>query len=90
MEEKVQEAPKKRAKKPQSYDRKGQPHYKQVSEAANTGRKAALLAMGMEPKSVSPFPNPEFESDADSEEDVTTDPSEAAAIQLARQQTQAL
>ena len=71
--------------KPQSYDRKGQPRYKEVSAAANTGRKAALLAMGLEPKSVSPYPNPAFEEDADSEEEGITDPSEAAAIQLARQ-----
>ncbi len=64
VEEEVQEVPKKRYKKPQSYDEKGQPCYKKVSEAANTGRKAAPLTMGMEPKSVSPFPNPAFKPDS--------------------------
>ena len=49
-----------------------------------------MVALGLQPKSVSPFPNPAFQEDADHEEEGITDPSEAAATQLARQQTQAL
>ena len=60
VEEEVQEAPKK-ARKLQSYESKGQPRYKEVSEAANTGREAAMVALGLEPKSVSPLPNPAIE-----------------------------
>ena len=48
------------------------------------GRKAALLAMGLEPKSILPYPNPAFEEDAEDDEEGTTEPSLAAAIQLVR------
>ncbi len=41
------------------------------------------------PKSISPFPNLRFEGDDDAEEEGTTETSEAAATQLARQHTQA-
>ncbi len=52
VEEEVQKAPKEQTRKLQAYDRKSQPHYKGVSEAASMGRKAALVALGLEPKSV--------------------------------------
>ena len=60
----------------------------ELSESANTGRKVAMLALGLEVKS-SPFPNLNFMEDED-EDEGTSEASEAAAIQPARQHTQAL
>ena len=88
--EEGQNAPKKKAKKLQSYDSRGCPHYVMPSEAANTGRKDAMMALGLEPRSISPCHNPNVEEDSEAEEESTSEPSEAAAIQLARQHTQAI
>ena len=49
-----------------------------------------MLALDLELKSISPYPKPDFEEDNDAEEEGTSEASEAAAIQLARQQTQAI
>ena len=50
-----------------------------------------MLVLGLESKSISPFPNPRFQEDKDElEEEGTTEASEADAMQLARQQTQAI
>ena len=88
--EEGQEAPKKKAKKPQSYDTKGCPHFKGPSDVANTGMKAAMLAVGLEPKSTSPYPNLNFEEDDQAEPEGTSEASEAAAIQQARQLAKAI
>ena len=48
----VQEAPTKKAKKMPSHDNKGQPHHKEPSTFTNTGRKAAMLALGLKLKSI--------------------------------------
>ena len=57
---------------------------------ANTGRGATILALGLELKSISPYTNAEFEEGNEAEEEGTSDASEAAAIELARQHTQAI
>ena len=72
------EAPKKKAKKPQVWDKEGCPRYVKTSEAAKQGEKAALQALKLQPTEMSM-----------EDENVTMDPSQAAAIKHARAQTQA-
>ncbi len=67
--------PAKKAKKPQSYDKKGQPRYKEHSRAFQEGRKAALAHYYPDPKSLSPYENPDFHSDTEPEDE----PTDAAA-----------
>ena len=74
----------------QSHDSKGQPCYIDPTPYANTGRKAPMLALGLEPKSISPNANPAFKEDTDAEGEGITVPSEAPAIQIARHQTQVI
>ncbi len=71
--------PAKKAKKPQSYNKKGQARYNEYSDAAKVGRKAALRDMNMDPKSLSPYPNPDYESDTEPEDEHEDEPTDAAA-----------
>ena len=81
-----QEAPKKKAKKLKFHDSKGYPHHVEPTSYANMGRKAAMLALGLEPKCILPYPNPEFKEEDEAAEEGNSAASEAAA----RQHTQTI
>ena len=80
-------SPKKRSTKPQSYDNQHHSCYVESSDVAKKGGgKAAMVALGLEPKDMSPFPNPQFHGE---EKEGTSEAGEAAASTLARQHTHA-
>ena len=78
----VAHVPLKKPKKQQAWDKEGQLHYWEVSKYVHQGKQAAMIAMGLEPVEMLPFPNPDIK-----DENVTTDQGDVAALKLAWQQT---
>ena len=70
-------------KKQQAWDKEGHPHFWEASKYAQQGEQTVMLATGLEPVEMSPFPNTDFIED----ENVTTNSGETAVLRFAWQKS---